>query len=182
MKYGKIENYKVVGTCITESKNYPDTIPDGAELFDYLVGDELFKAADYQNKIISVVKGVVTWSDDMEKLSAAKLSEIADAFSEAIKNGSFVSASLGINVDCRRSNTKNDYQNVQGLLSRMNRDGIESVTYIGVSELVTATKAQIQALLYEMEDHVAALYAKKWALEAQIEAATTADELRTIVW
>ena len=70
MKYGKIENYKVVGTCITESKNYPDTIPDGAELFDYLVGDELFKAADYQNKIISVVKGVVTWSDDTEKINA----------------------------------------------------------------------------------------------------------------
>ena len=70
MKYGKIENYMVVGTCITQSEDYPDIIPDDAELFDYIVGDELFKAADYQNKIISVVKGVVTWTDDIEKINA----------------------------------------------------------------------------------------------------------------
>lgn len=67
MKYGKVENYKVVGTCITQSENYPGVIPDDAELFDYLVQDELFKAADYQNKIISVKGGVVTWTDGTEK-------------------------------------------------------------------------------------------------------------------
>ena len=70
MKYGKVENYKVVGTCITQSENYPDVIPDDAELFDYIVGDTLYKADSYQNKIISVVKGVVTWTDDIEKINA----------------------------------------------------------------------------------------------------------------
>ena len=70
MKYGKIENYKVVGTCITQSENYPDVIPDDAELFDYIVGDELFKAADYQNKIISVKGSAITWSDDTDKINA----------------------------------------------------------------------------------------------------------------
>ena len=70
MKYGKVENYKVVGTCITQSENYPDEIPDDAELFDYIVGDTLYKADSYQNKIISVVKGVVTWTYDIEKINA----------------------------------------------------------------------------------------------------------------
>ena len=99
-----------------------------------------------------------------------------------MSTGSFKSTALGIDVDCRRSDAKNDYQNVQGLLSRMDRESIDSITYVGVSESCTATKAQIQALIYEMEDHVAALYAKKWALEAQIEAATSAEELEQITW
>ena len=70
MQYGKIENNKIIGTCLMQTPDFPDEIPDDAELFDYIVGDTLYKAESYQNKIISVVKGVVTWSDDTEKINA----------------------------------------------------------------------------------------------------------------
>ena len=70
MQYGKIENYKIIGTCLMQTPDFPDEIPDEAVLFDFLIGEKLFKSADYQNKIISVVKGVVTWSDDTEKINA----------------------------------------------------------------------------------------------------------------
>ena len=41
MKYGKVENYKVVGTCMMQTEPFPDIIPDDAELFDYIVGEKL---------------------------------------------------------------------------------------------------------------------------------------------
>ena len=182
MQFGKIENYKITGTCRMQTDDFPDEIPDALCLGDYLISGTIYPASEYANKIPTVEESGVTWTDDLSTLKPAKALSISQSFTSEISTGSFKSTALGIDVDCRRSDTKNDNQNVTGLLSRMGRESIDSVTYIGVSESCTATKSQVQALLYEMEDHVAALYAKKWALEEQIEAATNAEELSKITW
>lgn len=182
MQYGKIENYKIIGTCLMQTPDFPDEIPDEARLFDYLIDGVLYPASEDGDKIPSVKNGKVTWADDMEKLSTAKLSEIAYAFSEAIKNGSFVSETLGIEVDCRRNADKNDEQNIRGLISKMTREKIVEVEYRGKTDSAPATLEQVQLLQYEMEDHVTMLYAKKWKLESDIEKAKSATDLALIQW
>ena len=122
------------------------------------------------------------WVDDIDALRVAKLREIVAAFDDAFTNGSFLSETLGIEVDCRRSGTKNDEQNVRGLISRMTREGIKTVEYKGKTESVTASLEQIQSVQYEMEDYATFIYAKKWAVEKAIADATTVEELQLVSW
>ena len=64
MQYGKIENYQIIGTCQMQTEDFPDEIPDEAELFDFLIGGELFKASEYSGKIPNVTKKGVEWIAD----------------------------------------------------------------------------------------------------------------------
>lgn len=122
------------------------------------------------------------WVFDLEACRNAKLEEISFAFDNALENGSFTSSTLGIDVDCRRGSAKNDLQNVQGLISYLERSSAESTTYVGVSEAVPATPAQLKSLACEMEDHVLGLYNRKWALEAQARSAASEADLKAVVW
>ena len=185
MKLAQIDNSGKI-TGILTLQNYIDIpdhilVPDEARVFDYLIDGVLYPASEYANKIPTVKSGKVTWNDDMETLRAAKLREIATAFDDSFLNGSFLSTTLGIEVDCRRSGTKNDEQNVRGIISRMTRAGVNQIVYKGKTEEVPATLEQVQQLQYEMEDYAAFVYAKKWAAEAKVEAATTVDELNAII-
>jgi hypothetical protein len=121
------------------------------------------------------------WVIDEEIYKQIKKSEIINSFNNELSNGKFTSTALGIEVDCRRSNIKNDLQNVQGLISHMNRNSKSTVTYIGYSESVEATKSKLEILCNEMEDYVLGLYQKKWQLEQSIDTATM-EELENIKW
>ena len=117
-----------------------------------------------------------------EESKTLKSKEILDAFNNTVATGHFLSTVLSIEVDCRRDTTKNDLQNVQGLISYMTRNEVTEVEYIGYTSTGIATISQLQTLCNEMEDHVLGLYQKKWALEAQIKEATTIEQLNAIVW
>jgi hypothetical protein len=127
-----------------------------------------------------------SWVADNDKklayVKAKKTEEILSSFDTSIINGAFHSESIGIDVDCRRGGTKNDYQNAVGLLSIMKRDGIPSVAYVGITEKAEATQDQIQKMIYEMEDHVSALYQAKWYFLQTIESATTEDQVAAVEW
>lgn len=119
----------------------------------------------------------------IEDYKQYKTNLILSSFENEFENGHFMSASLGIEVDCRRSNSKNDKQNVEGLISNMSRKSKTPINYVGYSEIKTGiTKTQLETLVAEMEDHVLGLYEKKWVLQTQIENATTIDDLNNIIW
>ena len=172
------------------------TIPDGAMETTKEEIDAACEAQANVGKRICVTSGKIDlqtapsrshfwkggkWVLALDDAKSAKLLEITAAFDDSFLNGSFLSTTLGIEVDCRRSGTKNDEQNVRGIISKMTRAGVNQIVYKGKTEEIPATLEQIQQLQYEMEDYASLVYAKKWAAEAKAEAATTADELNAII-
>ena len=67
MKYGKIENNKIIGTCMMQTGDFPDEIPDDAELFDFFIDGTLYPATEYAGKIPTVTEGGVEWIADPEE-------------------------------------------------------------------------------------------------------------------
>jgi hypothetical protein len=125
--------------------------------------------------------GLTTEAEFTEKERTNKLNEIVSSFNEQLANGYFLSTALGIEVDCRRSGIKNDLQNVQGLISFLERRGGTETHYVGYSETVLATVDQLKTLCTEMEDHVLRLYEQKWQLEELVKLAETRDQIKNIV-
>lgn len=126
---------------------------------------------------------VPTINNNLEMAKEAQVPVITSAFDKEIETGHFMSTALGIEVDCRRSDRKNDKQNVEGLISNMSRNSKSTVNYIGYSEVKTGvTKEQLETLVAEMEDHVLALYEKKWQKQTEIQSATTVEQVKAIVW
>lgn len=109
-----------------------------------------------------------------------KLKEVSTKFNETLANGHFFSQSLQIDVDCRRSDTKNDLQNVQNLIKKMQVDGIQQIYYVGYTETAPVTFQQLLQLEIEMIDFGLQLYNKKWELESQISNAQSIAELENI--
>jgi len=103
-------------------------------------------------------------------------------FNNELRNNKFFSTTLGIDVDCRRSNTKNDKQNVEGLISYMTRNSITEINYKGYTESKITNIQDLQKLVYEMEDYVLGLYQKKWTLENQVDNTELPDDLFKITW
>jgi hypothetical protein len=79
--------------------------------------------------------------------------------------------------------TKNDKQNVEGLISNMTRKGKSKINYVGYSEICpNVTKEMLTNLVGEMEDYVLGLYEKKWILQTQIENTSNIEEVKNIKW
>jgi len=127
--------------------------------------------------------GLMTQNELFIKIKSAKINEIITAFENELQTGHFMSTILGIDVDCRRSNSKNDKQNVEGLISNMSRKSKSTVDYVGYTEICpNVTQAQLTELVTEMEDHVLGLYEKKWMKQSEIKSATTIEEVKNINW
>jgi len=134
---------------------------------------------DDNEKLVKAITDV----ELLEEAKEIKTKEIDSAFNNEVSTGHFMSTTLEIEIDCRRSTTKNDLQNVQGLMSYMVRNGITTTDYRGVSKTKSnVTISQLTDICGEMEDHVLGLYNKKWILEAQINACTNKEQLDAIKW
>lgn len=108
---------------------------------------------------------------------------IGDKFENEIANGNFLSESLSIDVDYRRSGTKNDLQNVEALISYMEINNIPQVVYKGFEyQSALATLQQLKDLRLEMQAYGVYLYGKKDALKKAIDQATTIEEVDNIDW
>lgn len=127
--------------------------------------------------------GLMTQNELLIKIKSAKINEIISTFENELQTGHFMSMALDIEVDCRRSSSKNDKQNVEGLISNMTRKNKSTINYVGYTETCpNVTQAQLTELVTEMEDYVLALYEKKWVLQTQIENASTIEEIENINW
>ena len=161
-------------------KTIKEKIDDGElQLSEYEIYDEDIKDIRQKNNKELCNDNVITLGEFKNR----KLREIYNSFDKELSEGFFKSAVLGIDVDCRREGTKNDLQNVQGLISYMERNGVETTNYVGYSEVKdNVTTEMLNALIIEMEDHVLSLYQKKWALESQISSASDSETLNNINW
>ena len=182
MQYGKIENNKIIGTCLMQTPDFPDEIPDEAVLFDYLIDGVLYPAPEYANKIPTVKSGKVTWSDDMETLRSAKSSEISAAYisERTTANKGIASTALGgAVIDCRES----DVQNIQNLITLLETQGAAEYFYkLKDNSSVDCTVAQIKTVLTELITALLSMWQLKQTITEQINAATTAEEIQAIKW
>lgn len=109
--------------------------------------------------------------------------KISEAFENNIAAGFFRSEALAIDVDYRRSGVKNDLQNVEALVSYMEKELISSVIYKGYEDQkAPANLQQLKSLIAEMQAFGVYLYNKKDALKSQIDAAETIEAVKNIVW
>jgi len=181
MQFGKIENYKITGTCMMQTADFPDEIPDGAVLFDYLINGTLYPATEYGGKIPSVTKSGVEWSDNLDAMRAAKLVEISSAYitERTTANKGITSATLGKIIDCRES----DILNISNLVTLLEAQGVTSYFYrIKDNTDVDCTVDQIKAVLAELIAALLSMWTLKQSLIAQVNAAKTAEEISAISW
>ena len=130
-----------------------------------------------------ITLGIMTQKEYDAKQKNNKYIEIIGAFENNLSNGVFDSTILNMKVDCRRSNTKNDLQNVQGLISYMTRNSISTIDYVGYTEIKTnVTISMLETLVEEMQDYALTLYNKKWQIETLINSCSSKEELETINW
>lgn len=120
----------------------------------------------------------------LESSKDQKLNEISLLFNkETFEEGKFQSLTLGIEIDCRRSLTKNDKQNIDGLIDLMMESGMTEIEFVGVSTTKPKTTiAMLEKVKTEMSKFVYDQYQKKFALEKQIEQAKTIEEVEAIKW
>lgn len=117
---------------------------------------------------------------------------INNAFNNNLSNGRFtfisstpmqintptgIKTSTGVVIDCRRSGTKNDLQNVQGLIL-LN----QTITYVGYYYTFIVTPAQLNEMQIQMINYGNSLYQKKWEKESEINSAITIQQLEDITW
>jgi hypothetical protein len=123
------------------------------------------------------------WVLNLNPFKENKKKEILVSFENEFRAGHFMSTSLGIEVDFRRSDIKNDLQNVDSLIAVMELQGLTSTDYKGYTETKPGvTIPELRQLITEMQVHGVLLYQKRWTLEAQIDAATTEAEVNSINW
>jgi len=125
------------------------------------------------------------WVVDFDALRKEKKNEIKTFFEEELKEGSFFSTALQLEVDCRRNERDNDKQNVEGLIAIMERNEMPSIYYEGKNNTaLNITVAQLKELVSEMEYHVFELYTKYHALKKQINETPEGNEelLNLIKW
>jgi len=108
---------------------------------------------------------------------------ISDAFEQEFISGKFTSVSIGIEVDCRREGTRNDLQNVTGMITDYdNLTEIEKY-YKGTEETTSfpCSLQQLQDLELEMIRFAKTNYFKKREKQALISQSTL-ETVRTITW
>lgn len=114
----------------------------------------------------------------LEELKERKLGEIRGAF-ESSFNTNVLNSVQGFKVDNRRSGHKHDRDNLQALISL----GQFPIAFKDAEgNLQSLDQANAEALVKEMAQDGLGQYTKKWLKEAEVEEATTEEELEAISW
>lgn len=165
---------ELIDKTIKEKIDSEEIILSDSQIYDE--DEEQIRSKTY----IELYKGNLL---SFDKIQEFKTNDIVLAFELDFQNGHFLSNSLGIEVDCRRSPVKNDKQNVEGLISNMKRKNKSTINYVGYTDICpNVTIEQLEELVAEMEDYVLGLYEKKWMLQNQITASSTIEEIENINW
>jgi len=136
----------------------------------------MYEAWDYTNDC---------WGVSFELMKDKKRRDIKNSFEQQMSKDSFMSETIGIEVDCRRNASDNDIQNVQGLIDDYDNLKQEEKYYVGVNDVTQfpLTLEELIALKIEMSRYGRKeLYKKKWMKESEINACNTKEELDSIKW
>jgi len=163
-------------------------IPQGAISIDVPEGTQLYELEwDGQNLRLKSQEQIQ--AEKLLKSKQEKLKQVSQLFEDTIANGYFFSQSLQIDVDCRRSDIKNDLQNVDNLITFLTSTNTQTIdVYRGYTNPETnetqcaynVTLEQLQQLKLEMIQYGLQLYNRKWQLEDAITNAQTLEELNSI--
>lgn len=168
------------------SKGYR-TLKNTEKIVNHVIVDKTLQE-QYDEGIYIPEEGWVVFDNKLWKLSEIegyrneRYAYINSAFDNAMATSHFMSIALGIEIDCRRSATKNDLQNIQTLSAKMDREGWTEVEYVGYSETKVATRQNLTDMAIEMEDYALGLYQHKWEKLTEIQNATTIQQIESIVW
>jgi len=131
-----------------------------------------------------VLKGLLPMEPYVLRLKVQKEEELLSGFEKEFEEGHFMSATLGIEVDCRRVGIKNDIQNVDGLILDYDNLSVMEKHYVGYTETTSfpLTFTQLNSLKLEMVQWGKSQYNKKWILLDQASKATTIEQIKIIKW
>lgn len=109
---------------------------------------------------------------------------ISESWNETFKTGKFTSATIGIEVDCRRFDTKNDYDMISGMIEDYDDLDPDEKYYKGTEETTDfeCTLEQLIALRKEMIQYVKSNLFRKRYLHALIDSKNTVSEVKEITW
>ena len=113
----------------------------------------------------------------LEEAKAAKLEEIRAAFAAAEADG-YVESSLGFRADA----TRRSIEDIDGLIDLVSSGALPApVTFRDYDNLYhSLTLDRLNALRLEAKGRGPMLYARKWELEAAVEAAETVEAVQAI--
>ncbi len=113
----------------------------------------------------------------LEEARAKKLEEISVKFSAAERNGRLAS-SLGFEINADEIANRN----TEGLITRMEHTGAGATLFCDYNnQMRDVTLAQIKTMRQEIIAYGQALYARKWQLRAQADAAESVADIQKII-
>lgn len=109
---------------------------------------------------------------------------ISESWNETFRTGKFNSTTLGIEVDCRRFDTKNDSDMISGMIEDYDNLTALEKHYKGTEETTDfeCTLEQLIALRKEMIQYVKSNLFRKRYLHALIDSKNTVSEVKEITW
>jgi hypothetical protein len=123
----------------------------------------------------------VTVPPSLAEAKTKKRREISTEFDTSLSSGR-VQSSLGFAIDARRSGTKNDADNLLGLLRFMKRNNVATVTITDADDVdhPGIDMGDVEILLEEITNHGVSLFEGKRLRVAALNAATTLAEVETV--
>jgi hypothetical protein len=114
----------------------------------------------------------------LEALKVLKRKDISEDFEWRMRTGR-VASTLGFTVDARRSDTKNDLQNMGELAAYMEQNGVSETSVVDADdrEHQGLTHEQVAQLAAEIRDYGFYLFATKRGRIAALEAASSPAEV-----
>ncbi len=132
----------------------------------------------YKGKKVTYENGVFSFDFNMEK--QAKLNEVSEKFLQMFKSGTFVSASLGFEVDNRRYGKDNDKDNVESLIYKLSSMPTgTTIQFKAVDGFHDLTLSQLDSLKKEMIADGLSKYEWKFQKENEINSIVV-DENTTL--
>lgn len=132
--------------------------------------------ADNERGTYFVAPEVQIDPESFEIRKAAKLELLSMAF-QTVQETAYIVSSLGF----RANAGTRAFRDVDGLIKRMKAENIESVMFRDYDNILQPiTLEEAQTLELEIIKNGQSIYLQKWALEAEIEKATTVEELEPI--
>lgn len=117
--------------------------------------------------------------NSLENVKARKLAEL-NAGLETARSDSTVSIMSSVGFEINANTTANE--NISGLITMMETTGTETTSFMAFDNtLQTVTLEDLKTMQLELVAWGQALYAYKWQVRAQIEAAETVEEVQAIV-
>lgn len=163
----------VQGWYIVYADENPPVPSDGQQVVDGPIikqNDKYVQTKVLENLLAEQV------AEQLAQAKQRKLIDLQNAFEEAERTGT-VSSSVGFVIDA----TERANRDIEGLIVMLEAQGVSSTTFCAAdNSFHEVTLENLKTMRLELIAHGQALYAKKWQLRSQIEAAESLSAVEGI--